>query len=282
MKRVALILLISCLASAVFAGFKVKNIKPKKPEQFQSRVTVAGVTYGADLLLDAKDQKVYFHKELTPSNLIAVRLAVFNNGKDEVILPLDSLQLLAPDGDEVPLVSPAKVAQSVLGGTAIDDQAKLKVPQAQVGIGGTRDPRSDPSDPRYDPRMDPNSPSYDPSDPRNRGQYPPGSYPGSTTPGTYPPGTYPPGSYPTGGRQGIPGVILNPGGGGGGDLSQFERQLAEKDFSDKAHTSDPVPSSTSRDRFLYFSMPSKPAADKGYTLRLPISKGIPQEVILKF
>jgi hypothetical protein len=296
-KRIALILLVLCLASAAIAGFKAKNIKAKKPEQFQSRVTVADVTFGADLLLEGKDQKMYFYKELTPSNVIAVRLAIFNNGKDEVIVPLEGLQLLDPGGNEMPPVSPEKVADALLGGKAIGDQAKRQTPQGQIGVGGTQDPRSDPTNPQYDPRLDPNNPRYDPTDPRNRGQYPPGSNPGGTNTGTYPPSTYPPGSnppgsrppgtslpgtYPTGTRQGIPGVILTPGGGGGGDLSQFERQLAEKDFSDKAHTTDPVPVSTNRDRFLYFSVRSKPAAEKEYTLRLPISKGIPQEVVLKF
>jgi hypothetical protein len=302
MKRIALILLTLCLVAAVFAGFKVKNVKAKKPNQFQSSVTVAGVTYGADLLLDGKDQKLYFYKELTPSSIIAIRLAVFNNGNDEVILPVEGLQLLAPDGSVLPMLEPQKVAQAVVGGTAIDNQAKHQMPQAQVGV-SNRDPRTDPSDPRYDPRldpnspqydprMDPNSPRYDPSDPRNRGQYPPGTNTGGTTPGSYPrstnppgsypPGSYPPGTYPTGGRQGIPGVVLNPGGGSGEDLSQFERQLAGKDFSDKAHTSDPIERSTTRDRFLYFPLPSKPTAGKGYTLRLPVGKGIPQEVVLKF
>jgi hypothetical protein len=145
--------------------------------------------------------------------------------------------------------------------------SKEKIPQVRAG-GGGGDPRRDPTDPQYDPRLDPNSPRYDPNDPRNRGQYPPG--------------TYPPGSYPSGGTMGRPGIVVYPGGAGGEDLSQFERQLAEKDFSDKAHTTDPIPGSMSRDRFLYFSLEPPRTESKGYTLRLPVSRGIPQEVILKF
>jgi hypothetical protein len=282
MKRAALVLGTLCLAFNAFAGYKVKNVKPKKPEQFQSRFTIAGVTYAADLLLDGKDQRGYFYKELTPFSFVAVRLAIFNNGADEVILPLDGLRLLAPDNSEISSVSPETVAQAVLQGMIDTAQAKPKTSPVQVGPGGAEDPRSDPTDPRYDPRLDPNSPRYDPNDPRNRGQYPSTPYPRGTTTGSPTPGSSTPGSYPSGGTWGRPGVIMNPGGGGGDDLSQFERQLVEKDFSDKAHTSEPVLSSMSRDRFLYFSVPTQPAATKGYVLRLPVSKGIPQEVVLKF
>jgi hypothetical protein len=128
--------------------------------------------------------------------------------------------------------------------------------------GGAIDSRSDPTNPGYDPRLDPNSPSYDPTDPRNTGQYPPDSYPGT--------------------RRGTPGVILYPGGGGREDLSQYERQLAEKDFCDKAHTIEPVLRSTVRDRFLYFPVETPPSSIKGFTLRIPASPGIPQEVLLRF
>ncbi len=78
---------------------------------------------------------------------------------------------------------------------------------------------------------------------------------------------------------------MNPragGGGGGGDMSQFEKQLVEKDFDDKAHSTDPIDGSMIRDRFLYFSMKDRPVSTKGFTLRLPKSKGIPEEVILRF
>jgi hypothetical protein len=276
MKRAFLTLGILCLISAVFAGFRVKNIKPKKPDQFQCRITVAGVTFAADLLLDAKDQKDYFYKELTPFKLIAVRLAIFNNGKDEVVLPLDDLVLLAPDGNGIHVTSPELAAQQVIQGGDVFASSRLEAPRAQAGSGPS-DPRSDPSDPRYDPRLDPNSPRYDPNDPRNRGQYPPGTNPPGTNPGSNPTGT-----YPSGGTLGRPGIVLNPGGGRGEDLTQFERQLAEKDFCDKAHTSDPVLSSTTRDRFLYFPIAAQPLPTKGYSLRVPAGKGIPQEVILKF
>jgi hypothetical protein len=280
MKKAILIFGVLCLASAVFAGFKVKNLKPKKPEQFQGRATMAGVTYAADLLLDGKDQKEYFYKELTPFNIIAVRLAIFNNGSDEVVLPLDGLELIAPDGKKMPLVSPESAAQAVLSNVPAVAKSKGQPRQIGIGSGSPRDPRSDPSDPRYDPRLDPNSPSYDPNDPRNTGRYPPGQ----TPPGTYPPGTtpgtYPTTTYPSGGTYGRPGVVINTG--GGEDLSKFERALAEKDFLDKAHTAEPVPVSMSRDRFLYFSMEAPQAASKGYTLHVPVSKGIPQEIAIKF
>ena len=275
MKRAILVLSILCLASAVFAGFKVKNLKPKKPGQYQGSVTVAGVTYAADLLLDGKDQKEYFYKELTPANIIAVRLAIFNNGNDEVILPLDGLELLAPDGKKFSPVSPESAAQAVLSNTPVVAKSKSEPRQIGIGPGSSRDPRRDPTDPRYDPRLDPNSPSYDPNDPRNTGQYPPTTNPPGTTPGTYPTST-----YPSGGTYGRPGIIINTG--GGEDLSKFERALAEKDFSDKAHTQEPVPVTMSRDRFLYFSIEAPPGASKGYTLSLPVSKGIPQEVTIKF
>jgi hypothetical protein len=274
MKRAVLILGILCLASAVFAGFKVKNLKSKKPEQFQGRITVAGVTYAADLLLDGKDQKDYFYKELTPVNIIAVRLAIFNNGTDEVILPLDDLELLAPDGKRIHLVTPESAAQAVLSNTPAVPQSKGEARQVGIGTGSTSDPRRDPTDPRYDPRLDPSNPRYDPNDPRNTGQYPPGQNPPGTTVGTYPT------TYPSGGTLRRPGIVINAG--GGEDLSRFERELAKKDFCDKAHTPEPVPVSMSRDRFLYFSIEAPPAASKGYMLRVPVSKGIPQEIAIKF
>jgi hypothetical protein len=263
MKKAALILGILWLAAAAWAGFKVKNIKPKKPEQFQSRLTIAGVTFAADLLLDGKNQKDYFYKELVPSNLIAVRLAVFNNGNDEVVLPLNDLALRMPDGKSVPPTSPESVAQTVLDGAMGSGAANTRVPRVMAGAGGSGDPRRDRTDPRYDPRLDPSSPTYDPNDPRSRGQYPPGT-------------------YPSGGTIGRPGVVLLPGGGKGEDLSQYERQLAEKDFRDKAHTLDPVLRSTIRDRFLYFSVNLPLDSLRGFALRLPVSPGIPQEVLLKF
>jgi len=71
-------------------------------------------------------------------------------------------------------------------------------------------------------------------------------------------------------------------GGAREDLSQYELQLAKKDFYDKAHTIDPVPRSTIRDRFLYFPVETPPGSTKGCILRIPASRGIPQEVLLKF
>jgi hypothetical protein len=280
-KRASLVILISCLALSAFAKFRVKNIKNKEPDQFQSRVTAAGVTYAADLLLEGKDQKDYFYKELTPCDLIAVRLAVFNNGSKEVALTLKGIKLVGPDGDEFSVVEPETVAQAVLGGVQNASTVQASPTSIQVGPGSTGNPRMDPADPQYDPRLDPNSPRYDPNDPRNSGQYPSGSYPPATAPNTYPT-AYPSGSNPSGGTWGNPSIVLNPGGGGNADLSQFEKQLAEKDFCDKAHTTEPVLVSTIRDRFLYFSVRSKLASKNGYTLLIPAGKGIPQEVVLKF
>jgi hypothetical protein len=277
MKKIALVPMILFLALTASGKFKAKNIKPKKAEQFQSRAALSGVTYAADLLIKEKDQKKYFQQELTTSNLIAVRLAVFNNGKDEVILPLNELRLVSPDGEAIPPASPETVAQAVLGGTTVDTREGSRLPQVGIASGGGIDPRTDPSDPRYDPRLDPNSPQYDPGDPRNRDRYPPGSYPPGTTPGSYPPEP-----YPSGGTMGRPGIVINPGAGGDGSFSQIERQLAEKDYISKAHTAEPIPKSMKRDRFLYFSIPKLPASTKGYALHLPAGKGIPREVVLEF
>ncbi len=65
-------------------------------------------------------------------------------------------------------------------------------------------------------------------------------------------------------------------------MTQFEKQLVEKDFNDKAHTTDPIEPSTTRDRFLFFTMKDRPATVHGFTLRLPKSKGISEEVVVKF
>src|SRR5262249_40129948 len=102
--RKASALVFVLVATVAFAGFKVKLVKPKKPEQFQARASSGAVTMAADLLLEGKDQKDYFFKELAPSNIVAVRLAVFNSGREEVVLPLDRLQLLGPDGSEIALI----------------------------------------------------------------------------------------------------------------------------------------------------------------------------------
>jgi len=263
MRKSLFLLALFGIAVSLFAGFKVKLVKSKKPEQFQTRVAANGVTFAADLLLAGKDQKEYFHKELTPSNVIAVRLAIFNGGSEEVTLPLAELELIGPDGKQAPVMDPDTVAQAVLQGLVVTTQAKEKdapvkvTPNTRVG-----DPRMDKSDPRYDPRLDPTDPSYDPNDPRNRGY-------GRNVPWI---------------RPGVD-VVLNPGGGRGGgtgDLSRFEKGLVEKDFRDKAHDADPILPSMTRDRFLYFSISDSPANAKGFTLRLPKSKGISQEIILKF
>jgi hypothetical protein len=268
-KTIALIGVMGFIIPAL-AGFKVKLVKPKKPEQFQVHTSAAGVTYAADLLLEGKDQDDYFYKELSPSNVISVRLAVVNGGNEEVVLPLEQMQLIGPDGNPVPAVPPEAVAQAVLQGLVVSAQVKEKRPVAVNPGVRTGDPRTDPADPRYDPSLDPNDPRYDPNDPRARRT----GDPRYDRRGTY------------GGPMGTPGVdvVLNPGGGTGdvGDLSQFEKQLVEKDFRDKAHSTQMIQRSLSRDRFLYFSLQNPPSNRNGFTLRVPTSKGIPQEVILKF
>jgi len=263
MRPTLLLAAAACIAGTVFAGFKVKLVKPKKPEQYQVVVTSGAVQYAGDLLLSGKDQKNYFYKELTPSNIIALRLAVFNSGRDAVVLPLEDITLFGPDGGLVPMLAPEAVAQAVLEGLVVTAQAREETPVSVSPSVRSSDPRSDPTDPRYDPRRDPNDPSYDPNDPRNRGY-------GRT-------GTYGPWS-----RPGVD-VILNPGGAGaGGDLSRFERQLVEKDFRDKAHEPAPILTALPRDKFLYFSHPGPPAGARGFVLRIPPGKGIPEEVVLRF
>jgi hypothetical protein len=261
MKKAALALIILCFALAAYGGFKAKKINAKKPGQFQSRSTVAGVTYAADLLLEGKDQEKYFYDTITP-NYMAVRLSVFNDGKEEVVLPLNDLRLLNSEGVEFIRVDPEAVAKAVLGEEPININEKPEGPMVGVGVGSL--PRYDPDDPRYDPQ----DPRYDPNDPRNRGQYPPDDYP--------------PGSYPPGGPLGGPVIVLNPK--GGGDINQIEneRKMAAVDFRNKAHTTDPIIGTLCRDRFLYFSVPSAPFSKEGIVLILPMSRGIPQEVILKF
>lgn len=260
-KKAALLWIIVCCAGTALAGFKAKAIKAKKPGQFQCRTTLAGVTYAADLLLEGKDQEKYFQEALRPFNLIAVRLAVFNEGEEEVVLPMEGIRLLDSEGEEFSRVDPDEVARAVLGEEAIVIHEEPRGPV--VGIGGY-DPRYDPNDPRYDP----NDPRYDPSDPRNRGQYPPD--------------VYPTGRYPSSGTLGRPGVVLDPGGGGGFDKIENERKMIAVDFRNKAHTSDPITRTLRRDRFLYFVIPSETVTKRGIVLIIPVSKGIPEEVVLRF
>jgi hypothetical protein len=162
-------------------------------------------------------------------------------------------------------VAPATVAEAVLKGMVVTPKAEDAPP---VQVARSYDPRLDPNDPRYDPRAadprrDPrmSDPRYDPNDPRY-GRYP--------------------GGYPPYGRPGVD-VVLNPGAlGGGGDLSDFERTLVEKDFDDKAHTLEPVRPSSVRDRFLYFSFKEKPSTAGGFVLRFPAAPGATKEIVLKF
>jgi hypothetical protein len=273
MRKTLASLVCLCLTSSAVAGFKVKLVKPKKPDKFQTRMAAGRVTFAADLVAAANDQRGYFYKELTPSHVVAVRLAVFNEEQKEVVLPLDRLQLLDPSGTELVPVAPATVAQAVLKGLVVtakpQDKAPVEVAPRLDPRLDPNDPRNNPNDPRYDPRAgdprrDPriNDPRYDPNDPRY------GRYPGS--------------GYPPYVRSGVD-VVLNPGAlGGGGDLSRFEQELVEKDFDDKAHTLEPVRPSSVRDKFLYFSFKDLPASTKGFVLRFPAGSGSSQEVVLKF
>jgi hypothetical protein len=265
MRRLALMAAMVCISTFSLAGFKAKNVKPKKPEQFQTRVTVAGVTYAADMLLQEKEQKEFFYKELTLFDIFAVRLAVFNKGSSEVAMPVEDFHLYAPDGTEVAAVGPDAVAEKVFEVLDVASDIKKRNPPVALGPGPrTNDPRLDPRDPRYDPTLDPNDPRYDPNDPRND-----------------------PRNDPYGGPRNRPnaGVVLNPGGGTvdtTGDVSQYEKALVEKDFGDKAHHPEPVLPSCTRDKFLYYSVTEIPASTRGYTLRLPPGNGRPEEVVLRF
>ena len=263
MKSAQLLLFLGIIGVAgAFAGFKVKRVEPKPPEKYQVHTTVAGVTYAADLLIEGKEQKKYFYKELNPSNIVAVRLAVFNGGTADVTLPITTLQLLGPDGTEIPPVDPDTVAEAVLQGRTVVSGAAENPPVAISPGPRSTDPRLDPSDPRYDPTMDPTRPGYDPNDPRNR-------YPNDP-------------NY--GGAWGRPGVdvVLAPGGGSNADLTEHERALVLKDFEDKSHSAEPVITGQKRDKFLYFSITPGPSSVKGFKLRLKPGKGIPQEVVPEF
>jgi len=60
-------------------------VKPKKPEKYQVHRTLDGVTYAADLLVKGKEQKKFFYKELDRSNIIVLRLAIFNRGAQALV-----------------------------------------------------------------------------------------------------------------------------------------------------------------------------------------------------
>jgi hypothetical protein len=232
-------------------GFKAKTVRPKKPEKFQVRAVSSGITFAADLLLDGKDQKEFFFKELSPSNVFAVRLAIFNASNGEVVMPLDDIQLIDPDGKEIIPVESEIVAQAVLQGFPVSS-AMEQPPVLVSSTNRGRVSRTDQSNPGHDPRLDPTNPNYDPTDPRNTG------YSRS--------------------RPDVQ-VILNPTGGKYGAISS---QLVEKDFIDKAYSADPIPPSLMRDRFIYYGLGHRPSGTKGFELRLLKGKGISEPVILRF
>ncbi len=254
MRRMTLLIVMLCLAAVAVAGFKSKIVKPKKPEQFHARSAISGITFAADLLLKGKDQEDFFYRELISCNVIALRLAIFNNSQGEVVMPLNGIQLIDPDGKELPLTDPKMVAQAALQGFVVSsgsEQPPVRVDQTSVS-----NSRIDKTAPDYDPRLDPTDPSYDPTDPRNSGY-------GRTYDNR---------------RPGV-GVVLNPS---GGRYSGVSAQLVEKDFENKSHSGDPISPSLVRDRFLYFRFDNLPASIKGFVLHLPRGKGYTEEVTLKF
>jgi hypothetical protein len=64
--------------------------------------------------------------------------------------------------------------------------------------------------------------------------------------------------------------------------SSSRSSRSKKDFEDKEHSSDPIDGMIIRDRFLYYSLKDRPLTTTGFVLKLPKSRGIPEEVILKF
>ena len=60
MKKVIPFLVVLSLSASSFGGFKVKLVKPKKPEKYQIHEKIHGVTYAADLLLKGKEHKKFF------------------------------------------------------------------------------------------------------------------------------------------------------------------------------------------------------------------------------
>jgi hypothetical protein len=267
MKKISAIALCLLCAGNSFAGFRVKLIKPKNAEQFQTRVAIDAVTFAADMVVSEKDQNSYFYKALIPSRVFAVRLAIYNRGSQEVTLPLERVQFLDASGHEVAPVAPDAVAQAVLKGLVIKAEPR---DQGTIGVAPRLDPRLDPTDPRNDPNdpryrryppVDPNDPRYDPNDPRN------GRYPNGTRPYV---------------RSGIDIVMIPGSGGDPGDLSRNEKALVEKDFADKSHRQEPIPVATTRDKFLFFAVPDEFTNGKGFTLRVPQGKGMIQEIVLKF
>lgn len=245
------------LTTALFAGFKAKIIKPKKPEKFQTCLTTPEFTLAADLLLTDKEQKDFFPTPLNANNIVPLRLAIFNRSEKELQVPLEGVRLVAPDGKEFPIMAPEKVGEAVIEGIVVSPGSsgrKLVVaPNSRSPIDRT-DPSYDPSDrtdPTYDPRLDPNSPQYDPKDLRNR--------PYADLPHV--------------------GIVFDPY---GGNNTEMTRQLIAKDFVDKSLSAEPIPPATTRDRFLYFGVGGHPSSIKGFELRLPKGNGFSEEVVLKF
>jgi hypothetical protein len=278
-RKIGVFLWILLFAAVATAGFRAKNIKPKRPERFQVHVTIAGVTYASDLLLNSKEQRRYFPQELTSHNIVALRLAIFNKSSQEVQIHLEGIHLTDPEGKEFALISPDMVSQAVLlGYKAGSEEDRRRALLAHMT--GSDDPRSDKNSPDYDPRRDPNDSRYDPrADPIDP-NYNPINDP------THP--SYSPQQASAkdkiridqtnqGSTISLP-DILN----GRSGNPVFRAKLIEKDFMDKAYWGDPVLSSMRCDKFLYFTIANPPASVKGFELRLFQSSGNREPIILKF
>ena len=150
MRKPLLLVLALMLATGAVAGFKVKLIKAKKPDQFQKRVAIGDVIWAADLLTDGGDQKDFFYKELTPSNVVAVRLALFNRSGSSLVIPAAAIELRDPAGKSLSQAEPVAVADAVLAGKVVTAGTAEEAPLATVRP-VMRDPRYDPNDPLLDP-----------------------------------------------------------------------------------------------------------------------------------
>ncbi len=261
MRRVIIFATALCLAASSFAGFKAKSIKQKRPEKFQTRLAAFGVTVASDLLITEKEQAGFFFRPLNPCNIIALRLAIFNDSKNEVLIPLEGLQLVGPDGKALERIGPEEVAEAVLQGFSMPSQDGQPSAEVAANPRVLDIPRDDPSNPRYDPPYDPSDPQYDPgydpSDPRT-GQ--------NRRYGRIEPGIN---------------VDLNPSGASGAS-SDIMRRFISKDFVDKAYLPDPVLPSMKRDRFLFFSITERPASIKGFELRIPATRSFPDGLTLRY
>ncbi len=279
MRRILIFLWILSFAAVATAGFRAKKIRPKKPQQFQAYITVSGVTFASDLLLNGEEQKSFFSQELTPNSIVALRLAIINSSRNEIALPLEGIRLVDPEGKEVPAIKPEMVSQAVLQGYRADSEEDRR--RAQLAImKGSRDARTDRSNPTYDPRRDPTDPNYDPRTDTANPNYSPQTDPTN-------PAYVPRDASSTSNSQvkeiRTNQININPEIFRGRSEDPAVRgRMIEKDFIDKAYWGDPVLPSMKCDRFLYFVMGNRPPSVKGFELRLSPRGSSQQPLILKF